>query len=103
MTRDEKLLMWEKKVEQFDKSGLSMRQWCQENGEVYGTFRHWRKVIQEKNEQEQGQSRWLPLQVLDDTTQHSPIVIKYKEFKIEISQDVDTRLLEDLLRVLKTV
>lgn len=50
-----------------------------------------------------GQSRWLPLQVLDDTTQHSPIVIKYKEFKIEISQDVDTRLLEDLLRVLKTV
>ena len=43
--------MWEKKVEQFDKSGLSMRQWCQENGEVYGTFRHWRKVIQEKNEQ----------------------------------------------------
>ena len=103
MTHKEKLIEWEKKINLFDKSGLSMRKWCQENGEIYSTFRHWKNVIYEKREPKSEKRKWLPIQDLEGKTDSNAIVVKHKEYIVEVTQGFNQELLADVLKVLSTL
>ena len=103
MTYEEKLIEWEKKINLFDKSGLSMRKWCKENGEVYSTFRHWKNVIHEKREPKSEKRTWLPIQSLEDKIDSNSIVVKHNEYVVEVTQGFNKELFADVLRVLRTL
>jgi hypothetical protein len=41
----EKQALWNKRIDECQASGLSIKKWCQENNIVYPTFQYWRAKI----------------------------------------------------------
>lgn len=48
LTHEEKIKDWIHKMDKYEKSGLTMHEWCELNGESYSTLRRWKKILSEK-------------------------------------------------------
>ncbi len=44
----EKRRKWRRKIEKWQGSGLSSKNWCVQNGENYHTFNYWRKALKKE-------------------------------------------------------
>lgn len=104
MTREEKRKEWTRKVDLFEKSGLSMLEWCEENGEVYNSLRRWKEIISgNKQTVNTSEDKWVSIDIPAAKTYNKSIKVSINEFTVEIDTGFNKDLLTDVFKVLKTV
>lgn len=93
-TKEEK----QKLVSEFKKSGLSKVQWCQNNNIPVSTFNGW---IFPKNQKAKEKCKFVEINIPTDKTNTikiEPISIEYKDFKVNIPQNIDSATVSEILK-----
>ena len=88
----------QKLVSEFKKSGLSKVQWCQDNNIPISTFNGW---LFPNNQKTKEKCKFLEINVpTDKTNKHKTesISIEYKDFKINIPQNIDSEAITEILK-----
>lgn len=98
-TLDEK----ENFISAFLKSNMSMAKWCKENQIPITTFRGWMK-------NKKGKVTFIPLKPSDSNVNSTfekaatlDLIIEFKDFKFNISNDSSIELLEKTIKVVKNL
>ena len=87
-----------KLVSEFKKSGLSKVQWCQDNNIPISTFNGW---LFPNNQKTKEKCKFLEINVpTDKTNTHKTesISIEYKDFKINIPQNIDSEAITEIFK-----
>ena len=93
-TKEEK----QKLVSEFKKSGLSKVQWCQNNNIPVSTFNGW---IFPKNQKAKEKCKFVEINIPTNETntiKTESISIEYKDFRINIPQNIDSATLLEILK-----
>ena len=101
--------LWADRIHAFQESGLSRKDWCQQNEIPQSTLNYWiRKIQLEAPETEPASDpvfAKLPseqeLQFNSGTGNHSVTILLPENIRIEIGADCPARLLATLLQALK--
>jgi len=103
MTTEERQAYWEKQVERWQASEMSMHAWCKKQGISDKTLGNWRRKLQRQKEvQNQVPSGWQEVKrTTYDRSAAMSIKLEVNEkIKIELKQGFDPKLLMDVVRVL---
>ena len=91
-------------VQTFMESGESMQVWCKKMKLPYSTFHGWVKKIKELEEHAFIElTPSAPPKVTTSNEKPSSILIEYENFKLNISEDVESCFLEKVLKVVATL
>lgn len=110
-------------IQQFKESGLSMLQWCNNNHIASSSMHTWLKKYNNKNYKSNNRlkskttnnaNNEIKFVELDNTNTNAKsisnekntankIVLEYKDFKINITDSTNTKLLEKILKVVTTL
>ena len=82
---------WPAKIAAWQRSGLSLAEWCRENSESYHRFLYWRKRLVPPD----------PGRFLELTLPAAPISLECSGILIHVSKGFDSGLLTEILSVLK--
>lgn len=101
--------LWADRIHAFQESGLSRKDWCQQNEIPSSTLGYWIRKIQSKTPETESVSdpvfAKLPseqeLQFNSGTGNHSVTILLPENIRIEIGADCPARLLATLLQALK--
>ena len=104
-----KAALWADRIHTFQESGLSRKDWCQQNEVPQSTLSYWIRKIQGKATQTESSSdpvfAKLPSEQelrCDAVAGHSPVTILLPEnIRIEVDADCPARLMAALLQALK--
>ena len=104
-----KAALWADRIHAFQKSGLSRKDWCQQNEISQSTLGYWIRKIQSEIPETGPASdpvfAKLPseqdLQFNGSTGNHSVTILLSENIRIEIDADCPSRLLATLLQALK--
>ena len=104
-----KAMLWANRIQAFQESGLSRKDWCQQNGIPQSTFGYWIRKFQSKDTETEGVSdpvfARLPIEQeleVPISAGIPPVVILLPEkIRIEVGADCPVRLLTALLQALK--
>lgn len=110
MKRDKKRNLWSERVSSYQASGLSAREWCEQNQISTSTFQYWvqkfrKEVLSHDSNNESTQ--WLSLEVSDIKSKPSipdataGVRINIGSATIELSPGFDLNTLEDVVHVLR--
>lgn len=66
---EEKALIWQKRMQEYMSSGLSVNKWCEENGVTRSNFYSWKKRL----EKTQGKRSDAGMPVFVEVTQNAPL------------------------------
>lgn len=94
ITKEEK----QKLVSEFKKSGLSKVQWCQNNNIPVSTFNGW---IFPNNQKTKEKCKFVEINIPTNETntiKTESISIEYKDFRINIPQNIDSATLLEILK-----
>ena len=102
--------LWAEQIHAFQESGLSRKDWCQQNEIPPSTLGYWIRKIQSESPGTEPASdsvfAKLPseqeLQFNDGTGNHSVTILLPENIRIEIGFDCPTKLLTALLQALKS-
>ena len=102
--------LWADRVHAFQESGLSRKEWCQQNEIPQSTLGYWIRKIQSEAPETECISdpvfAKLPseqeLQFNDGTGNHSVTILLPENIRIEIGFDCPAKLLTALLQALKS-
>ncbi len=104
--------LWAERIRSFQESGLSRKDWCQQNEIPQSTLNYWIRKFQSKATQAETESVSDPvfaeLPIEQDLTFHavtgaSPVTILLPEnIRIEVGADCPARLIVSLLQALKS-
>ncbi len=102
--------LWSDRVSAFQKSGLSRKDWCQQNGIPQSTFSYWMRKIQPESSKTEIISDPVFARLPSEQEVHSaggtgtsPVTVWLSgNIRIEIGSDCPTRLMSVLLEVLKS-
>ena len=108
-TMTSKTVLWENRIQAFQESGLSRKDWCQQNGIPQSTFGYWIRKFQSKDTETEGVSdpvfARLPMEQeleVPISAGIPPVVIFLPEkIQIEVGPDCPARLMAALLQALK--
>lgn len=98
MRQNSKRIEWERKVSEWQKSGKSVRAWCQENQINYVTFLGWRNRLQE-DQSLADHSEFVELK--EKSSSGAGISLECSGVFIHLSLDFNTLALKKCLAVLK--
>ena len=104
-----KAALWEDRIHAFQESGLSRKDWCQQNEIPQSTLGYWIRKFQSESQETEPVSdpvfAKLPseqeLQFNAGTGNHSVTILLPENIRIEIGADCPARLLTALLQALK--
>lgn len=104
-----KAALWADRIHTFQESGLSRKDWCQQNEVPQSTLSYWIRKIQGKDTQAESRSdpvfAKLPSERelrYDAVAGNSPVTILLPEnIRIEVDADCPARLMAALLQALK--
>ncbi len=99
MERKYSLQQWEQMLNDYEKSDLTVRQWCQSQGIAKSAFYYWMKRIKQNNNSIEANTQWATLSMPVHSPDKEPIILKYKDFSIEITDGYDKDLLTDVIAV----
>lgn len=88
----------QKLVSEFKESGLSKVQWCQNNNIPISTFNGW---LFPKKQNSKNKCKFVEINISteeSDKSKTEPITIEYKDFKINILQNIDAVVLTEILK-----
>lgn len=107
MTKSNKRIEWEARINDWKTSGLSKAKWCRENGLKEHQMYYWVKQIDETqstglSEPKSFHGNFLPIDVTNEKTESKgSVLIHIDRMSIEIQPGADTNLLSEVLHVLK--
>lgn len=106
MTKDEKAAYWRRRVDEFLTSGLSVKNYCAQEGIAVATLHYWRKRFADAVEPRpviNGTEVFLPVTLAPVRTPVSPVEIHLLSGRsLKLTAPVDTGWLQTLVRVLES-
>ena len=103
VNRQQRLAEWSRRVEACRSSGLTVVQWCQENGIAVSTYFSWqRKVFQALKEVQEVTFAEVPIM---EHSQHSGHIIAAMEVsgvQIQVYEGADEATLQAILQAVKS-
>ncbi len=106
MTRDERRLMWQERVDQYRSSGMSVAAWCRENEVPVQQMHYWlRKFRSEETDAVEDDIQWIQLggwdrQAALRTIEDSAVRIHIGRAMVEVRPGFDPALLRGVVKVL---
>mgnify|MGYP003292904342 CR=1 FL=1 len=107
MSKEEKRVLWETRIQQFRSSGQTCKVWCQEQQISVATMNYWlrkQKANETFSEQETLFAKLPTEEFVLKNSSVAPLPIRIfitENIKIEISSCCSTELLQTLVRTLK--
>jgi hypothetical protein len=98
----EKQKVWEKRMKEYEESGLSGRKWCEQQGVSQGQFWYWKKRLGNNESKKTAVvvENWVPLVVEDSPKSETVLTVRIGTVEIEIKSGYDAPLLQDVVRTL---
>lgn len=99
----DKQLEWQKRIETWHASGMSIAAWCRQEAVNMHQMYYWkRKCDQAIHSEDEKPTDWISLTHMDACRdKHESIVIRLDHVSIEIKPHVDRQLLSDMIYLLK--
>ena len=99
LNRQQKTVQWGERIASCRSSGLTVRQWCSENGISAGSYYKWQRRLYQMTAGDGPQFM--------EVTPHQPArdpaaIIHIRDTAVEILPGIDVNTLEAICRVLKT-
>ena len=90
MTRSEQRQYWEDQLETFKKSGMTAKQWCQENEINIHRFNYWKRKCSAV--MASTPTHWLPIDMQPEQ-ESDALILRINDVSIEVRQGFDPGLL----------
>lgn len=104
MEKTELRLEWERRIADFQASGLTQMNWCEHHGLKLHQLKYWLKRIQGTKEQavRTQKKQWVPLELAKESpvSEQNPMQIKVGQATIEVKTGFNADLLADVVKVL---
>lgn len=95
---------WKLHISHCEASGMSINQWCKDHKLSATQYRYWKKKFNLEDSTPLNQStEWVSLNIASDTTimqSQAPLLLKVKEYSIEINEGFSSQVLLDTLKVI---
>jgi len=105
MTKDEKIAYWRQQVERFLASGLSVKNYCAQEGIAVATLHYWRKRLADAVESRpmfNGTEGFLPVTLAPARPSVSPVEVHLLSGRsLKLTAPMDAGWLQTLVRVLE--
>ena len=103
VNRQQRLAEWSRRVEACRSSGLTVVQWCQENGIAVSTYFSWqRKVFQALTEVQKVTFAEVPVLEYSQPSWHVVASLEISGVQIQVYEGADTNTLQALLQAAKS-
>ena len=103
VNRQQRLAEWSRRVEACRSSGLTVVQWCQENGIAVSTYFSWqRKVFQALKEVQKITFAEVPVLEYSQPSGHVVASLEISGVQIQVYEGADTNTLQALLQAAKS-
>ena len=103
VNRQQRLAEWSQRVEACRSSGLTVVQWCQENGIAVSTYFSWqRKVFQALKEVQEVTFAEVPVLEFSQPSEHVVASLEISGVQIQVYEGADTNTLQALLQAAKS-
>ena len=106
MTKDEKAAYWRQQVDGFQASGLSVKNYCAQEGIAVATLHYWRKRFADAVQSQQrvtGTEGFLPVTVAPVRSSVPPVEIHLLSGRrLKLTAPMDAGWLHTLVRVLES-
>ena len=101
--QQQRLVEWSRRVEACRSSGLSVGQWCQENGIAVSTYFSWqRKVFQALKEVQKITFAEVPVMEASPFPGHVAASVEVNGIQIQVYEGADKDTLQALLQAVKS-
>ena len=98
-----RLVEWSRRVEACRNSGLSVGQWCQENGIAVSTYFSWqRKVFQALKEVQEVTFAEVPIMEHSQLSGHIVAAMEVSGVRIQVYEGADEATLQAILQAAKS-
>ena len=98
-----RLVEWSRRVEACRNSGLSVGQWCQENGIAVSTYFSWqRKVFQALKEVQEVTFAEVPIMEHSQLSGHIVAAMEVSDVRIQVYEGADKATLQAILQAAKS-
>jgi hypothetical protein len=96
-------IIWQQRIAEYKKSGLTQRNWCMENNIPYDQLKYWLYKHNSQQTAKTYETSWVPVRVssVSSNLTNSRLVVKMGMASVEVQSGFDKHLLADLLKVLK--
>jgi len=103
----ENLLLWEQRIKEKAKAGMTIKEWCKKNSVSKQQYHYWNRRVQQKQKLER-----MPFAdvtaILSNTTTQSPVPssdfqIIFHDIRVVVPNDFHPEALAELMKVLRTV
>lgn len=101
MTRSELSELWQKRMNDFEKSDLTGIQWCKAQDIKLSQFRYWRKKMQ-LTRPVHPSNQWTALAIEEDKRNES-LLIHLGQASIEVHSEFNPDSLVNVIRVLRSL
>ena len=103
VSRQHRLAEWSRRVEACRNSGLSVGQWCQENGIAVSTYFSWqRKVFQALKEAREVTFAEVPVMERSQLSGHIVAAMEVSGVRIQVYEGADGATLQAILQAVKS-
>jgi hypothetical protein len=102
MNREENQKYWERLIHNQMESGLSQKQWCEENNIKIGTFKYWKyKIFPNTPSRKSEKTTWTRVTPITDTKLcNSKIEVKIGKATLLIDKFFDEEIFDKVMRVI---
>ena len=105
---NENLLLWEQRINEKNKSGMTIVEWCKKNGISKNKYHYWNQIInkKEKNVKETTFVEISPIpsepnNLLSNSDKSDEFQILYKNIQVTVPSNFNQNSLAGLMKVLK--
>ena len=103
VNRQQRLAEWSRRVEACRSSGLTVVQWCQENGITVSTYFSWqRKVFQALKEVQEVTFAEVPIMEHSQLSGHIVAAMEVSDVRIQVYEGADKATLQAILLAAKS-
>ena len=105
---NENLIFWEQKINERNKSGMTIAEWCRKNGISKHKYHYWNQIInkKEKNVKETTFAEITPIllesdNLLSNSDKSDEFQILYKNIQVTVPSNFNQNSLAGLMKVLQ--
>ena len=106
MSREEHMEQWKQRIEDYHRSGLSQKTWCEQNQFSLSTFYYWNRRIRERETEPESSLEpifaKLPSEAEVSQTERTmpPVIFNMRGIRIELYPSCSREMMEQLIGVL---
>lgn len=100
VNHNRKLAIWAERVNSCRSSGLTVRQWCEENGIAQCTYYRWQKKVFQAVRQQKTHFEEVDISTVG--SQNIAAIIKIGNIQAEIYSDADAKTIQTVIAALKS-